>query len=340
MSSDATAEAPQRGRPRSERARKAILEAAAELLLARGLSAVSMDAVAERAGVSKATIYRWWPTKETLALDALYAEWAATGLQSRDTGSLRGDLLSLLRPWARLAGSRPYGRVVAALLTEAQTDPVFATEYRQRFVEPRRSRAGRSSAGPSSGARFPQAPRSRWRWICCTGPCTTACCTATRRSATGSSATSWTWSSTGSARAAAMLVDTGFPGADAENDFLRARRREVAGRVAYWLRRERGRRQLLPLEQVVSPLGRRGARRLGLQTIPLDTIVGTLDARRDFDRRFRPRPTGYGPAGCIWTWCSGVARPCRPSRCTAWVGAISWRTATTASRSPGPPGRR
>ena len=85
-----------------------------------------------------------------------------------------------------------------------------------------------------------------------------------------------------------MLVDTGFPGADAENDFLRARRREVAGRVAYWLRRERGRRQLLPLEQVVSPLGRRGARRLGLQTIPLDTIVGTLDARRDFDRRFRP----------------------------------------------------
>ncbi len=138
MSNDVTAEAPQRGRPRSERARKAILEAAAELLLARGLSAVSMDAVAERAGVSKATIYRWWPTKETLALDALYTEWAAVQPAQRDTGSLRGDLLSLLRPWARLAGDRPYGRVVAALLTEAQTDPVFAAEYRDRFVEPRR----------------------------------------------------------------------------------------------------------------------------------------------------------------------------------------------------------
>ncbi|MGI8448594.1 MAG: TetR/AcrR family transcriptional regulator [Streptosporangiaceae bacterium] len=138
MSSDVTAEAPQRGRPRSERARTAILEAASGLLLARGLSAVSMDAVAERAGVSKATIYRWWPTKETLALDALYTEWAAARPHPRDTGSLRGDLLSLLRPWARLAGSRPYGRVVAALLTEAQTDPVFAAEYRQRFVEPRR----------------------------------------------------------------------------------------------------------------------------------------------------------------------------------------------------------
>jgi hypothetical protein len=85
-----------------------------------------------------------------------------------------------------------------------------------------------------------------------------------------------------------MITDTGFPRADAENDFLRARRREVAGRVGYWLRREPGRRPLLPLEQVVSRLGRRGERRLGLQTIRLDTIVGTLDGRRDFDRRFRP----------------------------------------------------
>ena len=138
---DITSSAPPRGRPRSEKARQAVLAAAAELLLARGLGAVSMDAVADRAGVSKATIYRWWPTKETLALDALYTEWAAARPHPRDTGSLRGDLLSLLRPWARLAGSRPYGRVVAALLTEAQTDPVFAAEYRERFVEPRRQQA-------------------------------------------------------------------------------------------------------------------------------------------------------------------------------------------------------
>jgi AcrR family transcriptional regulator len=138
---DITSSAPPRGRPRSEKARQAVLTAAAELLLDRGLGAVSMDAVAERAGVSKATIYRWWPTKETLALDALYTEWAAARPHPRDTGSLRGDLLSLLRPWARLAGSRPYGRVVAALLTEAQTDPVFAAEYRERFVEPRRQQA-------------------------------------------------------------------------------------------------------------------------------------------------------------------------------------------------------
>ena len=131
----------QRGRPRSETARTAILDAAAELLLAHGLPAVSMDAVAEQAGVSKATIYRWWPTKETLALDALYTEWATARPAPRDTGTLRGDLLSLLRPWARLAISRPYGRVIAALITEALTDPDFAKEYRNRVVEPRRDQA-------------------------------------------------------------------------------------------------------------------------------------------------------------------------------------------------------
>jgi AcrR family transcriptional regulator len=136
-----TAAARQRGRPRSETARTSILDAAGELLLAHDLPAVSMDAVAELAGVSKATIYRWWPTKETLALDALYTEWATARPAPRNTGSLRGDLLSLLRPWARLASSRPYGRVVAALITEAQTDPVFAKEYRQRVVEPRRDQA-------------------------------------------------------------------------------------------------------------------------------------------------------------------------------------------------------
>jgi AcrR family transcriptional regulator len=138
---ETAADAPRRGRPRSEKARLAILAAAAELLLARGLSAVSMDAVAERAGVSKATIYRWWPTKETLALDALYNEWAAVQPRTRSTGTLRGDLLGLLRPWVRLAGSRPYGRVIGALVTEAQTDPEFAEIYRSRFVEPRREQA-------------------------------------------------------------------------------------------------------------------------------------------------------------------------------------------------------
>jgi len=130
-----------RGRPRSEAARKAILAAAAELLLDRGLPGVSMDTVAERAGVSKATIYRWWPAKETLALDMLYNEWTKVTPQRYDSGSLRLDLVALLRAWSRLSSGRPYGRVVAALLMEGQTNSAFSAEYLRRMVEPRREQA-------------------------------------------------------------------------------------------------------------------------------------------------------------------------------------------------------
>src|SRR6201985_3313739 len=101
------AEPAPRGRPRSARAHEAILKAAAGLLLEHGLAAASMNAVAARAGVSKATIYRWWPTKETLALDALYTEWTAAAPVPKDTGSLRGDLVELLSPWARLVNAQP-----------------------------------------------------------------------------------------------------------------------------------------------------------------------------------------------------------------------------------------
>ena len=90
--------------------------------------------------------------------------------------------------------------------------------------------------------------------------------------------------------------ETGFPQADVENDFLRARRRQVADRLAYSVRRRPGSAsRLLPLDEVVGALGRRGERRLGLQAIRLATIVGTLDARRDFDHRFRPATNRLRP---------------------------------------------
>jgi len=133
-----SAEPAPRGRPRSAKAHEAILEAAAGLLLEHGLDAVSMDEVAARAGVSKATIYRWWPTKETLALDAMYTRWTAAAPVPKDTGSLRGDLVELLSPWARLVNAQPYARVIAALLAEARTDPAFAAEYQRRIIGPRR----------------------------------------------------------------------------------------------------------------------------------------------------------------------------------------------------------
>jgi AcrR family transcriptional regulator len=108
-------------------------------LLDQGLHTMSMDDVAERAGVSKATIYRWWASKELLALDALSTEWATpTSTKLRDSGSLRGDLLAQLRPWVRQLNERPFGRVIAGLIAEAQTDPGFAKLYREHFIQPRR----------------------------------------------------------------------------------------------------------------------------------------------------------------------------------------------------------
>jgi AcrR family transcriptional regulator len=135
-----TAENPRpSGRPRSEKARRAILAAAIDLLLAQGLHAMSMDDVARRAGVSKATIYRWWPSKERLALDALATEWPTTPPAGRRrTGSLRGDLLARFRPWIRQLNRRPYARVVAGLVAEAQANHEFAELYREHFVRPRR----------------------------------------------------------------------------------------------------------------------------------------------------------------------------------------------------------
>jgi hypothetical protein len=86
-----------------------------------------------------------------------------------------------------------------------------------------------------------------------------------------------------------MNHDTGFPVADAENDFLRARRRQVLSRLAAWLRRAPDDVNImLPFDEVVAALGRLGERRLGLQVITLDSIVGSVDRSREFDRRFRP----------------------------------------------------
>lgn len=130
-----------RGRPRSERSKAAILAAAGELLLEQGLEAVSMDAIAERARVSKATIYRWWPTKETLAIDALYEDWSYAYPEAPDTGSIRNDLLGVFLIWADHITTRPYARVLGALITRARTDPAFADEFNQRLVQPRRDRA-------------------------------------------------------------------------------------------------------------------------------------------------------------------------------------------------------
>jgi hypothetical protein len=85
------------------------------------------------------------------------------------------------------------------------------------------------------------------------------------------------------------MLDTGFPQADVENEFLRARRRQVLDALAGRMRgKPRASGRILALDEVAGARGRRGERRLGLQAIPVATIVGTASTRQDFDRRFRP----------------------------------------------------
>ncbi len=84
-------------------------------------------------------------------------------------------------------------------------------------------------------------------------------------------------------------MDTGFPTSDAQSDFGRARRRHLGASLARRLRGEPGDvNVILPFDEVVAALGRKGERSLGLKTIELDAIVGTVDRTREFDRSFRP----------------------------------------------------
>jgi hypothetical protein len=84
-------------------------------------------------------------------------------------------------------------------------------------------------------------------------------------------------------------MDTGFPASDAQTDFTRARRERALARLTARLRGEPSDFDvILPFEEVVAELGRAGQRSLGLKSIPLDSIVGTVDRSKDFDREFRP----------------------------------------------------
>jgi len=85
------------------------------------------------------------------------------------------------------------------------------------------------------------------------------------------------------------MLETGSAQVDVDSDFLRARRHQVLAALSHWLRGRPDDGGYLPtLDEVVGPLGWRVERQLGLQTIRLDTIVGTVDSRRDFDGHFRP----------------------------------------------------
>jgi AcrR family transcriptional regulator len=122
-----------RGRPRSQRSHRAILDAANELLAERGLVDLTIEEVAQRAGVGKTTIYRRWPSKGTLVFEAF-----ATDFLDRqplpDTGSLRGDLLAALRAFIRVVKGTATGRTLVGLIAEVQRDPELAEVWREGFL--------------------------------------------------------------------------------------------------------------------------------------------------------------------------------------------------------------
>jgi len=114
------------------------LTAAVELLAERGLAAMSIEEVAARAGVGKTTIYRRWPSKGLLALDAFVASFRE--LQPLpDTGTLRGDLLAALHAWVRAVTQTPMGSMLTGLIAEAQHDAELRGAWRDRVLEPLRS---------------------------------------------------------------------------------------------------------------------------------------------------------------------------------------------------------
>lgn len=128
------------GRPRSARAHAAILDSAHALLIEQGYPAVTMDAIAARAGASKATIYRWWPNKAAVLMDA-YLDHANSEIAFPDTGSLRDDLAQQLAAVIHAMNTTPSGRTLTTLIAEAQHDPGLAASLRERFIAPRRDDA-------------------------------------------------------------------------------------------------------------------------------------------------------------------------------------------------------
>jgi AcrR family transcriptional regulator len=130
----------QRGRPRSEKTRLAILRATNELLQQDSFAALTVDAIAARAGASKATIYRWWPTKGAVVLDAFLEE-AVPRIGFPDTGSVREDLRRQMGAVIVAMNDTLAGRTLRALVAQSQDDPELATMFRERFLSGRRRAA-------------------------------------------------------------------------------------------------------------------------------------------------------------------------------------------------------
>lgn len=129
--------APRVGRPRDPSLDAAILEATLGLLGEGSFGALTMEAVAARAGVGKATLYRRWSSKEQLVVDALAT--LVEPLERPAGAGVRDQLVALLEAVRRKAGSRA-GKIFPRLISEAVDNPELMHRYRTQVLDPRRLR--------------------------------------------------------------------------------------------------------------------------------------------------------------------------------------------------------
>ena len=129
-----------RGRQRSEESEDAILCATLRLLKKKALRDITIEEIARNAGVGKATIYKWWPSKAYVALDAFLRKMNRM-VPNPDTGCAETDLKEQLEYLIAFYTS-PTGRIYGQFLAEAQSDSEFATLLRERFMKPRREIVG------------------------------------------------------------------------------------------------------------------------------------------------------------------------------------------------------
>ncbi|GAA6621062.1 TetR/AcrR family transcriptional regulator [Scytonema sp. NUACC26] len=124
------------GRPRSVEAEQAILNATWKLLEEGTVRDLSIEAIAREAGVGKTTIYRWWPSKTAVVIDAFLAKVISEipfPEESSAAQALLGQVISLVK-----AFSGDYGRIVAEIIAEGQGDKEALENFRKRFLLPRR----------------------------------------------------------------------------------------------------------------------------------------------------------------------------------------------------------
>ncbi len=125
------------GRPRSESARRAILDAATALAVRDGYTAVTIKGIAEAAGVGRQTVYRWWPTRGAVLLEAL-AEIGAAHVLPAPTDDPRADLRTFLDDTFALAARRPVANVLIGITADAVADPGLSAARRE-YIAGRRA---------------------------------------------------------------------------------------------------------------------------------------------------------------------------------------------------------